>query len=218
MTETQQIVTMVFGAAVAVAGIALMFFGRSESSRNHVKLLGMEFELSTPALAVFLVGSGLFVLPHFLPPADTPQSARSMRPPPDPSSTSNRVPERQEALGKRATRSDEIVALLKRFDDAEGLLTLEIELVNEGKAPPRSRQFISLGGVKIIDERSGMYWRPRHYGGRFNSKDLGGGERTVIWAKFDLAPSRPEFLTLDADFLQRPWEGLQPDWVVATPK
>ena len=65
MTEAQQIVTMTFGAAVAVAGIALMLFGRSVTSRNHVKVLGLEFEISTPALAVFLVGSGLFVLPHF---------------------------------------------------------------------------------------------------------------------------------------------------------
>ena len=209
MTETQQIVTMVFGAAVAVSGIALMFFGRSESSRNHVKLLGMEFELSTPALAVFLVGSGLFVLPHFLPRADAPQSARSM-PPPEPSSRSNGVPERQEALGRRATSIDEIVAILKRFDDAGGLLTLEIEFVNESKEFPRSRQFISLGGAKIIDERSGMYWRPRHYGGRFNSQGFGGGEREVIWAKFDVAPSRPEFLTLDANFLERPWRAFRP--------
>jgi hypothetical protein len=218
MTETQQIVTMVFGAAVAVAGIALMFFGRSENSRNHVKLLGMEFELSTPALAVFLVGSGLFVLPHFLPRADSPQSDRSMPPPPEPSSTSNGAPERQKALGKRATRIDEIVAILKRFDDAGGMLTLEIELVNESNVPPRSRQFISLSGAKIIDERSEMYWRPRHYGGRFNSQDFGGGERTIIWAKFDLAPSRPEFLTLDANFLESPWESLRPDWIAATPK
>jgi hypothetical protein len=168
MTETQQIVTMVFGAAVAVAGIALMFFGRSESSRNHVKLLGMEFDLSTPALAVFLVGSGLFVLPHFLPRVDTPQSARSPTPPPEPSSTSDGAPERQEALGTRATHIDEVVAILKRFDDAGGLLTLEIELVNGSNVPPRSRQFISLGGAKLLDERSEMYWRPRHYGGQFN--------------------------------------------------
>jgi len=55
-------------------------------------------------------------------------------------------------------------------------------------------------------------------GGRFNSQDLGGGERTIIWAKFDLAPSRPEFLTLNADFLESPWESLRPDWVAATRK
>lgn len=61
---------------------------------------------------------------------------------------SNGAPERQEALGKRATRIDEIVAILKRFDDAGGLLTLEIELVNESNVPPRSRHFISLGGAK----------------------------------------------------------------------
>jgi hypothetical protein len=141
-----------------------------------------------------------------------------MPPPPEPSSTSNEAPERQEALGKCGTRIDGIVAILKRFDDAGGMLTLEIELANESNAPPRSRQFISLSGAKIIDERSEMYWRPRHYGGRFNSQDLGGGERTIIWAKFDLAPSRPEFLTLDANFLESPWESLRPDWVAATPK
>ena len=37
--------------------------GRCKSS----KILGQEFEISTPALVVFLVGSAIFVLPVFLP-------------------------------------------------------------------------------------------------------------------------------------------------------
>jgi hypothetical protein len=218
MTEAQQIVTMAFGAAVAVAGIALMLFGRSESSRSHVKVLGMEFEISTPALAVFLVGSALFVLPHFLPRVVTPQFG-----PPTPtrskeSTTDDPAAEELTSSEKRATRIPEIAATIKRFDDRGGLLTLEMELVNESTVPPRPGSFITLLNAQLIDERSKASWRASHFGGNFLSNSLGGGQRATIWAKFDIAPSRPEFLTLDAEFLESPWENLRPNWVAATSK
>jgi hypothetical protein len=218
MTEVQQIVTMVFGAAVAMAGIALMLFGRSVSSRNHVKVLGLEFEISTPALAVFLVGSALFVLPHFLPHADISQSQPSALAEPEFSPTAESARDPQRVPGQRPTRIPEVVAILKRLDDGGGLLTLELEFVNESTVPPSSREFISLGGAKLLDERSKTSWRARHYGGQFNTQNLRGGERATIWAKFDVAPSRPEFLTLDANFLESPWENLRPNWVAKAPK
>lgn len=65
MTGIQQIIVMSFGAVVAFAGLWLLFLGR-EGATNRIKLLGQEFELSTPALIVFLVGSGIFILPFVL--------------------------------------------------------------------------------------------------------------------------------------------------------
>jgi hypothetical protein len=62
MTDMQQFIVMSFGAVVALAGLWLLFL-RKEGATNRIKLLGQEFELSTPALIVFLVGSGIFILP-----------------------------------------------------------------------------------------------------------------------------------------------------------
>ena len=56
---------MAFGALVAVVGLALLYF-RKEQAENKIKFLGQEFEISTPALVVFLVGCGIFVLPTVL--------------------------------------------------------------------------------------------------------------------------------------------------------
>jgi hypothetical protein len=47
------------------------------------------------------------------------------------SPTADRHAEKTAAPGKRATRVPEIMATIKRFDDRGGLLTLEMELVNE---------------------------------------------------------------------------------------
>jgi hypothetical protein len=66
MTNIQVVVVMAFGALIAVAGLWLLFT-KNESGANRVKILGQEFEISTPALVVFLVGSAIFVLPFFFP-------------------------------------------------------------------------------------------------------------------------------------------------------
>jgi hypothetical protein len=66
MTNIQMAVVMAFGALIAVAGLWLLFT-KNESGANRLKILGQEFEISTPALVVFLVGSAIFVLPFFLP-------------------------------------------------------------------------------------------------------------------------------------------------------
>ena len=66
MTNIQMAVVMAFGALIAVAGLWLLFT-KNEAGANRLKILGQEFEISTPALLVFLVGSAIFVLPFFLP-------------------------------------------------------------------------------------------------------------------------------------------------------
>ena len=62
MVITQFAIVMTFGALVAVAGLALLYF-RKEQAENRIKLFGQEFQISTPELVVFLVGCGVFILP-----------------------------------------------------------------------------------------------------------------------------------------------------------
>ena len=59
---TLQAMVMVFGAVIASAGLLLLFL-RKEQAQNKIKLFGQEFEISTPALVVFLVGCAVFVMP-----------------------------------------------------------------------------------------------------------------------------------------------------------
>jgi len=65
MVITQFAIVMAFGALVAVAGLALLYF-RKEQAENRIKLFGQEFQISTPALVVFLVGCGVFILPSVI--------------------------------------------------------------------------------------------------------------------------------------------------------
>jgi hypothetical protein len=65
MVITQFALMMAFGALVAVAGLALLYF-RKEQGENRIKLFGQEFQISTPALVVFLVGCGIFILPSVI--------------------------------------------------------------------------------------------------------------------------------------------------------
>src|SRR5262249_9774939 len=74
VTDSIQIVVMAFGAVVAVVGLVLMFVGKTEG-RNAVRAFGAEFELSTPALVVFLIGAGIFVPPSVVPHRETPPVA-----------------------------------------------------------------------------------------------------------------------------------------------
>src|SRR5215472_16171300 len=65
MVITQLALLMAFGAFVAVVGLALLYF-RKEQAENKIKFLGQEFQISTPALVVFLVGCAIFVLPSVI--------------------------------------------------------------------------------------------------------------------------------------------------------
>src|SRR2546428_8502995 len=76
MTDVQQFIVMSFGTVVALAGLWLLFL-RKEGATNRIKLLGQEFELSTPALIVFLVGSGIFILPFVV--TQDPRKSTAMK-------------------------------------------------------------------------------------------------------------------------------------------
>jgi hypothetical protein len=65
MDVTQVALVMSFGALVAAAGLALLFF-RREQAENRIKIFGQEFQISTPALVVFLVGCSIFILPPII--------------------------------------------------------------------------------------------------------------------------------------------------------
>jgi hypothetical protein len=68
---TQYAMVMVFGALVAGAGLVLLVL-RNEQAENKIKLFGQEFQISTPALVVFLVGSAVFITPVIIPAHDQP--------------------------------------------------------------------------------------------------------------------------------------------------
>lgn len=124
-------------------------------------------------------------------------------------------------LAHRPTRFQDVVATIKRFDDRGGLLTLEMEVVNESPAPPPVSfldPMISLQGAVLLDESSRASWRATQTGGRYPAWQFGGDQRRTIWAKFDLGSRRPEVLTLTADFLESPWENLSPNWASESSK
>lgn len=93
MTGTQQLIVMLFGAFIALAGLALLFRGKKETKKegqqkekdeikepdkSRIEILGLKLEMSTPALMVFLVGCAMFVLPFFMdeqPPASPDEPA-----------------------------------------------------------------------------------------------------------------------------------------------
>ncbi len=85
MTSTQQTVVMVFGALIALAGLVFYFY-RKEEGKNRVQVLGQEFEVSTPALVIFLAGCLIFVLP-FVVPASAEQRAGPVNGSPTPQDT-----------------------------------------------------------------------------------------------------------------------------------
>src|SRR6266581_164162 len=62
MAITQNAIVMVFGALVASAGLILLSL-QKDRGENKIKLFGQEFQLSTPALVVFLAGCSVFVMP-----------------------------------------------------------------------------------------------------------------------------------------------------------
>ena len=66
MVVTIQAIVMTFGALTAAVGVLLLFL-RQESGRNTIRIVGQQFEISTPALVVFLCGCAIFVLPLLRP-------------------------------------------------------------------------------------------------------------------------------------------------------
>ena len=61
----KELIPLIFGTVLAIAGIVLLFLKR-ENGQNRIKFFGQEFQLSTPALVVFLVGCAIFIMPFFI--------------------------------------------------------------------------------------------------------------------------------------------------------
>jgi hypothetical protein len=78
MNTTQTYAFMVFGIVVALAGLALLFL-RKEREQNTIKILGQEFQISTPALVVVILGCALFAGPFVI---SLRQSAPDQQPQP----------------------------------------------------------------------------------------------------------------------------------------
>ena len=66
MNELQVAVATVLGALLILVAAWLLVM-RRDAGQNRAKFLGLEFELSTPAIAVLLIGAGLLVGPAFAP-------------------------------------------------------------------------------------------------------------------------------------------------------
>jgi hypothetical protein len=93
-----EIAPLVFGAFLAVAGLALLL-REQKATGNKIKFLGQEFELSSTALVVVVMGCAIFALPFVTPREDTqaplvttrggPESPES--PPPTNGSSASRI-------------------------------------------------------------------------------------------------------------------------------
>jgi hypothetical protein len=66
VNDLQIAVVTTLGTLLILVG-AWLLLARRDASQNRAKFLGLEFELSTPALAVLLIGAGLLVSPAFVP-------------------------------------------------------------------------------------------------------------------------------------------------------
>jgi hypothetical protein len=73
MTASQATAVMIFGGVLAVVGVLLLIFKRTDGA-NRVSALGIDFELSTPALVVLLVGCAMMVAPSIIGQKDEPDS------------------------------------------------------------------------------------------------------------------------------------------------
>jgi hypothetical protein len=76
-----EIAPLVFGAFLAVAGLALLL-REQKASGNKIKFLGQEFELSSTALVVVVMGCAIFALPFLTPLDDAGASLASEGGPP----------------------------------------------------------------------------------------------------------------------------------------
>jgi hypothetical protein len=84
VNDLQIAVATTLGALLVLVAAWLLVMRRDrEDSQNRAKFLGIEFELSTPALVVLLIGAGLLVGPAFAPhrPGGWPALSRGSTPP-----------------------------------------------------------------------------------------------------------------------------------------
>jgi hypothetical protein len=67
MPQWAEYLFMALGAALVVAGVLVLVF-KPGTGENTMKLLGMEFTLSTPSLVVVALGCLMFAAPFLIPP------------------------------------------------------------------------------------------------------------------------------------------------------
>lgn len=75
MSDLQATIIMAFGGLLALVGVSLVVLGRTAGA-NRIRTFGFEFELSTPALVVFLAGCGLIIAPLIIGPGEPGGSNR----------------------------------------------------------------------------------------------------------------------------------------------
>ena len=215
MTDLQALLSMAFDAAVALAGLVLLFRRDEGVAGNKFKAFGLEFEITTPALVVFLAGCGLFVLPHFLPPKPTTPNA-----PP-------RVSETATAKGPPATASPQrrdgtatdqaeghttdwagVFATVDRFSLSNDVLTLEMRYTS--RATEELLALVNPQEFRLVDESSGQSWKPE-----LTSEPVirmvSPKQSFKVWAKFRFDQPPPETLTLIGGGLDSSWEMLRPN-------
>ncbi|WP_207481828.1 hypothetical protein [Arenibaculum pallidiluteum] len=66
MNDIQQIIATVVGILMIAFGLILIAM-RREGAASHLKIMGFEANLSTPALVIIIAGCALFSLPLFVP-------------------------------------------------------------------------------------------------------------------------------------------------------
>lgn len=61
------IIFMIFGAVLILAGLYLFIANKKDASSNHVEGFGIKLNVSNPSIILILSGVGLLVLPRFMP-------------------------------------------------------------------------------------------------------------------------------------------------------
>jgi hypothetical protein len=206
MIVTLQAFVMAFGALIASAGLVLLFL-RKEQAQNKIKLLGQEFEISTPALVVFLAGCTVFVMPLVAPikNLDRPMViiGPQVREHP-PSEPGKEPPNGQARPTGEQTIFEGVVANVTRFEKSGDLVTLELTLQN---TMPHTVSFcVEPWDSKLIDEGTGESWKELHYGGAvpcFKKGNLASGKSHIAWMKFKIEGREPKRCTLSLPILLR---------------
>jgi hypothetical protein len=207
MIVTLEAFVLTFGALIAFAGLVLLFL-RKEQSQNKIKLFGQEFEISTPALVVFLTGCAVFVMPLVAPiknlgraivtigiPTDVHKNGPLNGPP---------LPNSPSPQAKAQTIFEGVVANVTRFEKNDDLVTLELTLQNT--TPDTVSFCVEPTKAKLIDEGTGNSWYQRHSGGKvscFQKGNLASGKSHIAWMKFKIDDPEPKSCTLALPILLR---------------
>jgi hypothetical protein len=206
MIITLQAFVMAFGALIASAGLVLLFL-RKEQAQNKIKLLGQEFEISTPALVVFLAGCTVFVMPLVVPIKNLDKPVVIIGPQAREHLSEEHEQERRNGQPQPAgaqTIFEGVVANVTHFEKIGDLVTLELTLQN---TMPHTVAFcIEPWNAKLIDEGTGESWNELHYGGTvpcFNKGNLASGKSHIAWMKFKIDGPEPKSCALSLPILLR---------------